>query len=255
VNESHIESITVVTSKSSGTGKTRYIRERLAAVERGKGARVGVINIHEGVTLTTLVAAMVSKFPRPCQKNAVCFCFTLMATDREADNSWMDVNQFFISLIVCRSVHDPISASSFFLVSGQWDVFIELQGLPSGVHNTSQHPRAWLRRFVPILAHCAQLVEPPKEYVVDAAARRVCTYLRAYDNGTINRTFEPYRRKCVVFVLDESGSMEAKVGARSALGVATDNALKLLDSHVQVDDVSIPGWKITAQFCCCRFMF
>ena len=240
LNVTHIETITVLASDNCGTGKTRCIRERLSKLYCEGKAQVGAINIHERVTLTTLVTALTSKFPRPCQKNAVYFSFTYMATDCKKDTAWMEViNQFFLSLLVLRSVHDPSSATTFYLGNGRWDIFIELQALSRDQNEPTIQPREWLRRCIPILSHCGQLLEPSKEYVIDNEARRVCTYLRAYDDGTINRKFEPYHHKRVLFVLDESGSMESYVGTGTALDVAADNALEIFDSHIQAEDVSM----------------
>jgi hypothetical protein len=95
----------------------------------------------------------------------------------------------------------------------------------------------WLWRHIPVLAICGTVHEPPKDFAIDEEARRVCTYLRAYDNGTINRKLNSAKQ--IVFVLDVSQSMESIVGGgKSALTVAVENAITIFDSHIQPGDVS-----------------
>ena len=93
---------------------------------------------------------------------------------------------------------------------------------------------------MPILACCATFEGPNEEYDIDEKARRVCTYLRAYDNGTIDRKFNSIpTKKQLLFVIDKSGSMGQQMGnGKSALDVAIDNAIRIVDSHLQTEDVS-----------------
>jgi len=198
-------------------------------------AQIGLINIHEGTTLRALVAALKSKFPQSGQKNAAYFSFSFMCADSSVAIDLTElVNEFFMSLLVLRYVHDPNSASSFYLGEGQWEFFVELQELPKNGNSQLVHSKEWLKQNIPILSHCGQFVEPTSLYAVDEKAHRVCTYLRAFKDGTINRKFCPHSKKCLLFMLDESGSMHD----RNKLGIATDNALKIFDSHVLVNDVS-----------------
>ena len=90
----------------------------------------------------------------------------------------------------------------------------------------------WLQQHLPIISHIGTLECPSSEFLIDEQTRRVCTYLRAYDDQTINRKFVAYQ-KCLVFLLDESGSM-----AGSKANEAVDNMIRLFDSHVQIGDVS-----------------
>jgi hypothetical protein len=235
VNKVNINSITVVATDDCGTGKTRFIRDKLSKLQTDSEAQIGVINIHEGTTLTALVTALTSKFPHPGPKNAIYFIFSCMCTESSEGIDLTELmNGFFMDLLVLRYVHDPNSASSFYLGEGQWDLFIELQELPKDANSRSQHPKAWLKQHIPILCHCGQFVVPNNSYAIDKETHRVCTYLRAFKDGTINRKFGPHSQKCLLFVLDESGSMQDS----NKLGIATDNALKIFDSHVLVNDVS-----------------
>ena len=75
-------------------------------------------------------------------------------------------------------------------------------------------------------------VRSPSEFEIDSKANRVCTYLRAFSDGTINRKFAPLSKR-IVFVLDESGSMSG-----SKANQAVNSIIQLFDSHVQIGDVS-----------------
>ena len=90
-----------------------------------------------------------------------------------------------------------------------------------------------MSKHIPCVLLCGSLETPPTRLILDDQTRRVCTYLRAYENGTIDRKFEPVQQRRILFVLDKSGSM-----AGSALSVATDNALRIYDTHINAGDVS-----------------
>jgi len=239
LDHSHIDSITVVASEKCGTGKTRMIREKLSKLQDENEYQVGAINIHECTTLTALVTALARKFPLPKNNNSVYFSLTCMDADSLGSTDWTEVvNQFFTSLLVLRNVHDPSSGISFYLGAGHWDVIIELQMVSTEKQNHSLCPEGWLRQFVPVLYYCGKIEKPNSSYFIHSEAYRVCTYLRAYKDGTINRKFEPYFSKRIIFVLDESGSMQFAIGnGKNALDVATDNALGIFDSHIQVNDM------------------
>jgi hypothetical protein len=146
-----------------------------------------------------------------------------------------DVNHFFFSILILGCVHDTSSSLSFHLGEGSWKIFIELPS-EDGVSSME-----WLWRHIPVLAICGTVQEPPNVFAVDEATRRVCTYLRAYDNGTINRKFKTSQKQ-ITFVLDVSGSMSAEVGGGlSALAAAIENAVRIFDSHIQPGDVSFVG--------------
>jgi hypothetical protein len=241
IDKVYIRSITILSSEKSGTGKTHYIRSKMSELQAENECQMAVVNVHEGTTLAAIVTALKEKFSVHCHRNLVCFTLTFM--DADADNGisagTIDfVNQVFLSLLFLRHLHDPSTAKSFYLGVGQWDIFVELQN-PRTMNCEHFHsPTEWLRQNIPILFYSGEIREPKNSYLIDEKAYRVCTYLRAFENGTINRKFEPYRSKRVFFVIDESGSMQANIGGSTALGIATDNALKLFESHLQVNDVS-----------------
>jgi len=239
IDEYHIRSVTIVSSDTCGAGKTHYIREMISGLQAGSDHQAAVINVHERTTLAALVTSLKEKFPRLCLRNHVCFSLTFMDTDNGTDASLIDfINQVFLSLLFLRHLNDPSTATSFYLGVGQWDIIVELQS-PRMIHcECLLSPTEWLRRNIPVLFYTGELTEPSNLYLVDEKANRVCTYLRAFENGTINRKFEPHCSKRLLIVIDESGSMETDIGESNALGIATDNALKLFDTHLQVNDVS-----------------
>ena len=101
-------------------------------------------------------------------------------------------------------------------------------------------PKIQLYKYIPIIVHCSDIQEPSGIFKVDDKARRVCTYLRAYSNGMINRKFQKQRlKKKVIFVVEKSYSMDIVMGGRTALDVAIDNFLEICSSHIKVGDVSI----------------
>ena len=228
-----IDKVEVLWTQSSGTGKTRHIQECLRAIRNfNDSAQTGCVVLHEGSTLSSLTCDLTAKFPLGSGRCAVHFSFQYMP-DLGEDSGWLEsINHFFFSFLVLRSVQDPVSCRTFYLGRRQWKIFVEL---PSG--NSILGPD-WLHRCVPSLSFFGSFRDPPCSFRVNAAVRRVCTYLRALENGTINRKFCT-RTKEVVFVLDKSGSMQQELSpGRSALSVATDNALSIFDTHLHVGDVS-----------------
>ena len=117
------------------------------------------------------------------------------------------LNYVFYSLLMTRSVYDSSSKQSFHLGKRRWDFFVELQAFLSPTNDLQRETRKKLSQFIPILAHCSSIRESLPLFEIDEETRRVCTYLRAYDNGTIDRKFQKHEPKQVIFVVDESGSM------------------------------------------------
>jgi hypothetical protein len=229
--------IVVVSSARCGTGKTRYILEELSRIQQDDPtAQTASISIHERTTVHSLVKSMLSKFSSPSGSKSVYFSFMIpvQAKHRALMNM---LNYFFQSLFLLGSVQDPQNGVTFYLGSGRWNVFIELQANDSRDYDSSEK---LLSQFIPILALCSSYESPPNQYHIDDKAHRVCTYLRAFDDRTIDRKFQPIAsKKQLIFVIDKSGSMEQEMGnGRNALDTALDNAIKIFNSHVQVDDVS-----------------
>lgn len=235
----HIDKVTIVWSPQSGTGKTRYIKEKLnERMIRNTEVESAKVTIHEGSSITALTEALSKKFSKNRGPKAVHLNLA-HHFDRSEDKflSFADcINHFFFSLLVLRVVRDPASAKSFHLSESNWRIYLELPN--SECESTSGSVQAWLCRHIPILLLCGRLETPPTSLILDEPTRRVCTYLRAYDNGTIDRKFEPVQHKRILLVLDKSGSMQVDLGTGSALSVATDNALRIFDSHINVGDVS-----------------
>lgn len=226
-----VSEVIVISSTSCGTGKTRFIREELRKFESSeKDSQVASIVVHEKSSISSLVEALRSKFSRSGGRRALHISFTFMPTlqKHHENKRWLlEMNHFFLSLLVLRSVYDPISATSFSLSGAKWKFFFEMQ-LSAG-----ETAEDWLVKSIPVVASCGIFATPSIHFFIDDEARRVCTYLRAFETGTINRKFEGAAKKRIVLVLDCSGSMEG-----TPFRDAVNNAVGIFDSHVVEGDVS-----------------
>ena len=102
----------------------------------------------------------------------------------------------------------------------------------------SNRIKSSVQRHIPVLAYFAKFETPPNLYDVDDETKSVCTYLRAFRNGTINRKFK-YAKKQMVFLLDKSGNMKFSYeNGTITMDWAIVNALEIFDSHIRNDDVS-----------------
>lgn len=215
----------------SSSGKTRYIREEMTRLAETSGAEVASVYIHEDFCLSSAVASLRSKFKRGSSQDRAIHIVIPMAAD---GNQLLCANSFFNSFLILQHIQDPSSGSCFYSGNHQYHVFVELD-----CAGNESDCLAWLKSCIPILTCCSAVMQPPPDYIVDDRTRRVCTYLRAYDNGTIDRKFDPTPcNKQVFFVLDKSGSMQADLGGRTALEVAADSMVDIFGSHVQLMDVS-----------------
>ena len=229
--------ITVVSSPMCGTGKTRYILQELSQIRSNDpNTRIATISIHEKSSIESLVESLLTKFDGSNQNNAVFFSFMIRLGPQQKKLMNM-LNYFFQSLFLTGSVHDPQNEVTFYLGVGRWTVFVELEGV-DGTRSDSTDKS--LTQYIPILGYCSSFESPPHQYQVDDKAQRVSTYLRAYDNGTIDRKFDSSSsKKQLMFVIDKSGSMASMMGTNTtALDIAIDNAVEIFNSHVKVDDVS-----------------
>jgi len=236
----HMNEVSVVWSPQSGAGKTRYIQEKFGeGVRRDRNGESAKVTIHERTSVKSLTQALATKFSQSTGTKSVHLNLTsLSAGAGEQSSRWADcLNHFFFSLLVLRFVRDSDSARSFHLGESKWRIYIEFPN-SDGFDSTRESVVGWLQKHVPAVLLCANLVAPPTHLIIDEETRRVCTYLRAYDDGTIDRKFETPQHRRIVLVLDKSGSMEINLGNSSALSVATDNALGIFDTHVGVGDVS-----------------
>ncbi len=230
-SKGHVSDVTIVFSGNSGSGKTRYIRSELQRA-KASGAQTDSIYIHEDFTLTKAVEQLRCKFGKGGMNKSVHFGLSCDA--EPSDEFLLSVNHFFNSFILFGNVYDPTSGDSFYGSSHKWNVFIEMN-IYAGDEDTAQ---TWLREHVPILSHCSlRTVQPPSDFFIDEKARRVATYLRAYDNGTIDRKFNSTpANKTILFVLDKSSSMGW--GSPATFGVALESMIRVFNSHVRVMDVS-----------------
>lgn len=219
--------LTVVSSKGVGSGKTRFIRDRLDTVKESK--HCGSLPIHERSSVASLVESLRRQYSGNCHGKALHVSFSFLGHRSNGDASWIrEMNYFFFSMLSLRSIYDPLSAQSF-AITGCWDIDFEL---PVDIHKGATS-KEWLDSNIPIISQYSEFVEPPKDFVIDEPARRVALYLRAFSTGTINRKFEEAQAKRIILVLDCSGSMQG-----SKFDDAVRNAVSIFDSHVIEGDVS-----------------
>jgi hypothetical protein len=225
------DEILIFWSHGPGTGKTKAIRDRIAGMEESMPQiEVATINVHEGTSMESIHETLEGSFSVDSTTRCVYFNLSFMASKATLVDT---LNTFFLSFVLTGAVNDSNRGLSFFARHCRWHIFIELQSWHSlGVDNAE--PIAWMQTNIPILATSGQFVSPPEEFVVDDKARRVCTYLRAYEDGTIDRKFASVpENKNVIFVIDESGSMMG-----NKFNTATQCMHKIVESHIQTGDVS-----------------
>ena len=234
-----VEGATVVHSPVSGSGKTRWIKKNLRQAEDELKAVTARITIHEQSSLSSLARNVSERVLRREGVKAVHFSISCLPPRGEGRDAWLEtIEYFFFSLLVLRECSDTSSGICNVLHEGQMRVFVEL---PS----ESGNALVWLKVNIPILQICGKFVEPPDEFELDDESYRVCMYLRAYRDKTIDRKFSVSRPKTIVLVLDNSSSMQEYLGGRTAFVVAVDNALMIFDRHVAVSDVSTrPKWNV-----------
>lgn len=221
-----------IVSGSCGSGKTTLIREEMAKLNADKAS----IYIHEDFSMSAAVNSLQTKFAMgKSQHRAIHFGFSLPADECPQKDLLLSINAFFNSFLLFGIVFDAESGNCFHSGLHQYRIFVEV-----GCAKDRGSCQDWFGRYIPVLSgSCDVVIQPPLSYTIDEPTRRVCTYLRAYDNGTIDRKFNPTpTNKKVFFVLDYSESMEIDLGGRNALEVATDCMLSIFDSHVQEMDVS-----------------
>ena len=244
----HINNITIV-GGSAGSGKTRLIRREMKQLA-STGYDVASIYIHEDFCLNSAVTSLRAKFNNAKSRNRSLHIGFSMATNQgnnstaARNNLMLSINNFLYSFLVLQSIYDPSTGSFFHSGIHSYDLFVEL--------DCGEDELGWLGSNVPILTCCDSIIQPPPDYIIDVQTRRVCTYLRAFDDGTIDRKFNPtpYNKR-IFFVLDKSGSMEIELdGGRNALQVAADSMLRIYDSHVQLMDVSSCLFLISLPFHC-----
>lgn len=234
-----IEEATVVVSVSCCAGKTRYIRDemqRLSLSEPGP-SDIATLAVHEKSNGDNLTMSISTKLLLETPTKILHISVLSIPSSGIERAVWLrEMNRFFFEFFILRVLHDSRSHTSSFIGRSRWCLFVELPSwevTPEGCND-------WLRSNIPVLALVSRLRIPSELFHVSEEARRVCTYLRAIEDGSINDQYEPGGAKQIVFVLDQSGSMEYEVVQnRSQLSVATDYALQVFDSHVHVDDVSL----------------
>ena len=234
--QSNFNDITVVTSSYHSAGKTRFIHKEIDRLQNNDDNLVrGSICIHEGTTLGSLIQSL--KRFRTIVDNNVAVHFSFMLPLESYDSKLLtELNYFFNHFFLTRCVKSHHTGDCFAMGWTKWSIFIEV---PDCVSDKSLETDAsdTMRQYLPIMSVCARIIQPPKSFDIDSRTRRVATYLRAYEDGTINRKFEIATPKQLMFVIDDSGSMNAAFDdGRTAFAVAISNALRIFDSHVNVGD-------------------
>jgi hypothetical protein len=233
IDNTTIASAVVVLSSSPGCGKTRYIRQEMEKNAQGQNVQIGSLQIHEGSTFSSIVTDLVKKFHERAPFHVLYVSFQFLPTDCNRHHQWLlDINHFFFSFLILQDLYDPSKSRSFSPSRGKWSLFVELPYLG----NIS--PSEWIQTHIACLQLCATVVKPPNEYVFDEPARQVCKYLRAYSTGTIDRKFGGSTRKRLLFVMDQSGSMNTMLsGGISAFQASINNALEVFDRCIGEGDV------------------
>jgi hypothetical protein len=205
-----------------------------------RNVEVAKVTINERTSITSLTEDLIKNFSDGGGPKAIHFNLAHLPNgiDEGTTNSLVAaLNHFFLSLLVLRFVRSSRSAESFHLGESLWDIYVELPNNDDS--STRDSVAKWLRQNLPILSLCGTFRTPPARFAIDDVSRRVALYLRAYDDGTINRKFESVQHRRILFILDKSSSMRALMGSSNALGVATDNALRIFDSHIGIGDVRL----------------
>ena len=231
----------VVHSKHAGTGKSFFIANKMRSLDNFEKQ---TICVHERSTVASLIDQLNINQVDPSNFNNnpniavhVSFLFSGATTSIENNKLFSTLNYFFFSFFILRGVYDHLSGSFFQARGKKWHMYIELSDIGSC--------KEWLLLHIPVLSRC-QYIEPSQTFVVNDNVERVCMYLRAYRDGTIDRKFSntPVNKK-IMFLLDKSGSMNSELNdgrsntTTTALAVAADNMLKIYNSHVNVKDVSL----------------
>ena len=232
-----VQNVTVMTSESCGAGKTSAISMELKGTMEQPNALAGVIMIHEGSTCSSLVEAPRRTFPPGIGDRAVHFSLTTLPTDTSSSMILLRMlNHCLFSLLVLKQVYCGSSSRPFHIGAGKWRVYVEF---PSVELAKPGFYEDWIEKNMPILNLCSTFTQPTALLRIGNQGKRVCTYLRAHEDETINRKFEQPMKKQILFVLDKSGSMSAILdNGQTALSNAVDNALRILDTHIDVGDVS-----------------
>lgn len=225
---SNRNSVTVVCGPIA-SGKTTLIRKEIAKLQADKAT----IYIHEDFSLSKATQSLRSQFQHSkCSHRAVQISLT--TDENSMRDMLLQINNFFNSFLLLKTIYDSSTGSCLYNGNHTYQLFVEV-----GCVEDQDSCLAWLWRCIPIISCCCEIIEPPLEYIIDDQTRRVCTYLRAFDDGTIDRKFNSVSfNKRIYFVLDYSGSMAIDLGGRTALEVATDCMLGIFESHVQLMDVS-----------------
>ena len=232
VDDVNIEDIRIVTSASCGAGKSRRINNIISGLDQLRSTVS--ICIHEGTTLDSLVSELKNHGSHDTGRNAIHFSF-MLPLERCDPNLIKSLNHFFNHLLLSRSVQSPINGETFFMGWSKWCIYVEIPNI--GSSDVEHETMNALRRYLPILSICSIIESPSQDFAIDDKSRRVCTYLRAFSDGTINRKFKKRTNKHLFFVIDDSGSMGLTLDdGRSAFEVAVANALKIFDGHINVGD-------------------
>ncbi len=237
LNSNRFEEIVVVSSAQSGSGKTKVILENLEHIkERDFNAQVARIVIHEGSTISNIVDTLCTHIKYESELKAVYFSL-MTPLDTVHERLRELLNYVLESFILTGAVRDPENQKVFYSGAGKWSIYVETVAVKG---SSNEYMKNMMLEKIPILSFCASFIVPSNTYFIDNRARRVCTYLRAFDNGTIDRKFNAIPlKKQLLFVIDRSGSMQQQMAnGQTALDVAIDNALEILESHIQIDDVS-----------------
>lgn len=240
VDQSCIRSVRVFTSLAPGAGKTHAARKEIARLgcdslticlsEAFDAAAVGRLLMQHEERQRAAGAAVSAIF----FQIQVGFFETL----DELALVLQPIAAFLYEVLVLRLVGGSEDGLPYPVpADAGWHVLVEVPSLIGHAADAAHVDQAdwYATRALPLLwlvGH-GDIVEPPDEFEIGDEARRVAKYLRAYNDGTINRKFGDGApvAKHIVMVLDVSGSMK---GAK--LAAAVDSMLGIIDSHFRHGD-------------------
>lgn len=233
-----IRSVRVFASSVPGAGKTHLARKQLQLL-RADTLVVCLSEAFDAADVSRLLAAHEARQHSVTDTRSAVFFQVQMGHFATLDGlaaALRPIAAFLYDLLVLRLVGGGGSEPPFALPSDAgWDVFVEVPSLVGHAADAAGvNQAAWYAEHaLPLLWLVGTIVEPPAEFEVDERVRRVCKYLRAYSDGTINRKFGDGApaSKHVLLLLDVSGSMQGE-----KLDAAVDNMLAIFDGHMRAGD-------------------
>ncbi|CAM9145735.1 unnamed protein product, partial [Ectocarpus fasciculatus] len=198
----------------TGCGKTYQMRKYLESL---KGYEPGTVSITEAFSLSSTIARMHKIVEDATERNvAIAFQINIgkfkVSDERKYLLLMEKISSFFVKLFIVRYVEDPESGVVFSIPLGTNMRFcVELPDRSGHLEATTSS--APLLDELPLLLLVTDIVNAADCcFDVSDDAKLVCKYLKAYQNGSIDALYGSSGggAKNVIFVLDNSGSMQGR---------------------------------------------